>query len=58
MTDMSESYADLHARYSDSHREAGWGLGFTFPAHSPHCGTCAVQPPAILDALPLLARLD
>jgi endonuclease/exonuclease/phosphatase (EEP) superfamily protein YafD len=35
MTDQSEDYGRIAARYTDSYREAGWGLGLTFPADAP-----------------------
>jgi vancomycin resistance protein VanJ len=31
MTDQSEDYQRLTARYGDAYREVGWGLGFSFP---------------------------
>lgn len=31
MTDQSEDYARVTARYQDAYRQVGWGLGFTFP---------------------------
>lgn len=31
MADLSEDYQRITARFADSYREAGWGLGFTFP---------------------------
>jgi vancomycin resistance protein VanJ len=33
MTDQTAAYRSLDALLVDSFREAGWGLGFTFPAH-------------------------
>ena len=30
LTDRHDLYADLTARLRDSHRESGWGMGFTF----------------------------
>lgn len=32
MSDLSEDYARVTARYQDVYREAGWGMGFTFPS--------------------------
>lgn len=34
MSDQSEAYRALDRLLDDAFREAGWGLGFTFPAHS------------------------
>lgn len=35
MTDQSDSYRALSRTLTDSFREAGWGLGLTFPAGTP-----------------------
>lgn len=32
MSDLSEDYARVTARYRDVYREVGWGMGFTFPS--------------------------
>ena len=31
LTDQSEDYARIAEHFVDSHREAGWGMGYTFP---------------------------
>lgn len=56
LTDLSEDYARIAARYGDTYREVGWGMGFTFPDFS--------QPQALprflsnTTALPPFVRLD
>ena len=34
MTDQSDDYWRIAARYRDTYREVGWGMGFTFPDFS------------------------
>jgi endonuclease/exonuclease/phosphatase (EEP) superfamily protein YafD len=50
MTDWAADYGRVTARYADSYREVGWGMGFTFPAFSPTNPQLAFLPP--------LARID
>jgi vancomycin resistance protein VanJ len=56
LTDLSEDYAHITARYGDTYWEVGWGMGFTFPDFS--------QPQALprflsnTTALPPFIRLD
>jgi endonuclease/exonuclease/phosphatase (EEP) superfamily protein YafD len=53
MTDQSDAYQEITARYHDSWRDVGWGLGFTFPDYSePNAG------PIALNFLRPLFRLD
>lgn len=44
MTDQAGDYQRISQYFADSYREAGWGMGTTFPAHIP--------------LLPSLARID
>lgn len=57
MTDQTDDYRLITARYGDAYRAAGWGMGFTFPA----LDTRQARPLPLRD-LPLpirpLARLD
>lgn len=48
MTDFSADYARVAQLYSDSFREVGWGMGFTFPEFANVTGI----------ALPPIARID
>jgi endonuclease/exonuclease/phosphatase family metal-dependent hydrolase len=41
----------MTAHYHDSYREAGWGLGFTFPANGPYATS-------VFQWIPPLVRLD
>jgi endonuclease/exonuclease/phosphatase (EEP) superfamily protein YafD len=50
MTDWAADYGRITARYVDSYREVGWGMGFTFPAFSVTNPQLAFLPP--------LARID
>jgi vancomycin resistance protein VanJ len=50
MTDWAADYRRITAQYADSYREAGWGMGFTFPAFSVTNQQLAFLPP--------LARID
>jgi endonuclease/exonuclease/phosphatase family metal-dependent hydrolase len=57
MTDRTGDYAAVAARYADTFREAGWGLGLTLPDYS--------QPQAYANQIPLpwlpvprLVRID
>ncbi len=50
MSDLSEDYARVTARYRDVYREVGWGMGFTFPSPGNAFGWGFVQA--------LLARID
>jgi vancomycin resistance protein VanJ len=45
MTDQSEDYGRVASRYTDAYREAGWGLGLTFPANAPYFQTIPFQIP-------------
>ncbi len=50
MTDQSQDYARVTARYADAYRAVGWGMGFTFPNFkNSRFG---------IDFLPALARID
>jgi len=35
-TEQAETYRLINQSLSNAHWEAGWGFGFSFPAHSPH----------------------
>jgi vancomycin resistance protein VanJ len=49
MTDQSDDYRKLDALLNDAYRDAGWGLGFTFPAK---------DAPYLPVRLPLAVRID
>lgn len=55
MSDQSDDYGHITSVYSDAYREAGWGMGFTFPDFSAVNAT-----PFDLVALPIrpIVRLD
>lgn len=57
MSDQSEDYQRITARYTDTYRAVGWGLGFTFPDFS---HTNAVPSELRTQSLPVqpLVRLD
>jgi vancomycin resistance protein VanJ len=55
MTDQSSDYQRITARYADSYREVGWGLGLTFPDFS---SVNAVPGPLRSLPIPPLVRLD
>jgi endonuclease/exonuclease/phosphatase (EEP) superfamily protein YafD len=50
MSDLSEDYARVTARYRDVFREVGWGMGFTFPSLGSAFSWGFIPP--------LLARID
>jgi len=56
MTDQTEDYRRITAKFSDTFREVGWGMGFTFPDADPV--TPSKQRIRRLIQLPLLLRLD
>jgi vancomycin resistance protein VanJ len=57
MSDQSADYWRVAAQYQDSYREAGWGLGLTFPANMPlFSGSRYI--PSVLQNVPPLVRLD
>lgn len=63
MTDRTDDYARVAARFHDTFREVGWGLGFTLPDYShPQAFAFAVRLPAWLKLpwlpVPLLTRID
>ena len=57
MSDQSEDYRRVAAFYTDTYREVGWGMGFTFPDF-----TYAEAVPNVLPAVSMpvrpLVRLD
>jgi endonuclease/exonuclease/phosphatase family metal-dependent hydrolase len=58
MSDQTDDYGRIVARYHDAYREVGWGLGFTFPDFSQPEAVPAEAAGAV--ALPIrpVARLD
>lgn len=56
MTDQSADYGQITARYADTYREIGWGMGFTFPDFS----TLSAIPGSVsgLGFIRPLARID
>jgi vancomycin resistance protein VanJ len=56
MSDQSADYWRMSARYQDSYRDAGWGLGLTFPATmSQYSGRPSSS---LLQWIPPVVRLD
>ncbi len=56
MTDQTDDYRRITAAFSDTFREVGWGMGFTFPDADP--ATPSRQRIRRLIQVPLLLRLD
>lgn len=56
MSDQSADYWRMSARYQDSYREAGWGLGLTFPSTMSPDGRRSAS--SLLQWIPPLVRLD
>jgi vancomycin resistance protein VanJ len=56
MTDQTEDYRRIAASFSDTYREVGWGMGFTFPDADPV--TPSKQKIRRMIQFPLLLRLD
>lgn len=49
MTEFTEDYARIVRRYTDTYREVGWGLGFTFPHFGNAFGLVFMPPLARID---------
>ena len=49
-TDLTDDYANITARYKDTYKEVGWGLGFSYPIFSVINARFAFLPP--------VARID
>ncbi|MBN1963992.1 MAG: endonuclease/exonuclease/phosphatase family protein [Anaerolineae bacterium] len=58
LTDQTVGYADITTLFTDSYREAGWRLGFTFPDLSAPNAVPGPLRPQTFPWLPLLVRLD
>jgi endonuclease/exonuclease/phosphatase (EEP) superfamily protein YafD len=46
-TDQSETYHLVNQYLHNAHWEAGWGFGFSFPAHQPHFRDIPILTPVI-----------
>ena len=46
-TEQSENYRLINQYLANAHWEAGWGFGFSFPAHNPHYNHIPVITPMV-----------
>jgi endonuclease/exonuclease/phosphatase (EEP) superfamily protein YafD len=46
-TEQAETYRFINQYLSNAHWEAGWGFGFTFPAHNPRYKQIPVLTPMV-----------